>query len=228
MAQELRCETDDAATRLTCTSCDAAICPKCFVRTPVGFKCRTCVGAAPRPGGRERSSRTTVVAVALAVAGVLALVGWRLLGSGEEPLGDQSARFSGQSARDIERPFLGEPGSEGPLTFTATGFECGVEGAAGAVGGRVPQGRFCSLRLTVQNTGTQPETFLAAQQALLDPQARRYRPDDDPDLASRVVNPGNELTATLLFDVPPSVTPDEAELHRFERSRGVRVLLRPR
>ena len=88
------------------------------------------------------------------------------------------------------------------MTFTATGFECGPSGAAGAVDGRVPQGRFCSLRLRVQNTGTQPETFFAAEQSVLDSQARRYRPDDDPALASRVVNPGNELTATLLFDVP--------------------------
>ena len=228
MAQEIRCEQDDAATRLTCTGRDAPICPRCFVRTPVGFKCRTCVGAGAVRRDDPSPNRTTVLVVALAVAGGLALVGWRLLGPGDEPLVDESARYSGQSARDIERPFLGEPGSEGPLTFTATGFECGVEGAAGAVRGRVPQGRFCSLRLTVQNTGTQPETFVAAEQVLLDQQARRYRPDDDPDLASRVVNPGNELTATLLFDVPPTVNPDEAELHRFQRSRGVRVLLRPR
>ena len=226
VAQELRCEQDDVATRLTCTACDVPICPQCFVRTPVGFKCRTCVGAGAAIGRGRTPNRTTFIAVA--VAGVLALVGWRLLGSGDEGLVDESARYSGQSARDIERFFLGEAGSEGPLTFTATGFDCGVAGLAGAVRGRVPQGRFCSLRLTVQNTGTQPETFLAAEQVLLDPQARRYRPDDDPDLASRVVNPGNELTATLLFDVPPSVNPDEAELHRSQRSRGVRVLLRPR
>lgn len=226
MTQELRCEQDDAATRLTCTTCVAPICPKCFVRTPVGFKCRTCVGG-DRPPTRGPSGRT-VAAVALAVAGVLGLFGWQLLGSDGEPLGDESARYSGQSDRDIERPFLGEPGREGPLTFTATGFECGGGGAGGAVRGRIPQGRFCSLRLTVSNTGNQPETFYAAEQVLIDSQSRRYRPDDDPDLASRVVNPGNELTATLLFDVPPSVSPDEAELHRFERSRGVRVLLRAR
>jgi len=228
MAQELKCAQDDAATRLTCTACAAPICPKCFVRTPVGFKCRTCVGAGPAPARARATSRRTPLAAIAVVVGVVGLIGWRLLWPGDEPLVDESARYSGRSARDIERPFLGEPGREGSLTFTATGFECGAGGAGGAVRGRVPQGRFCSLRLTVSNTGTQPETFLLAEQVLLDPEARRYRPDDDPTLASRVVNPGNELTATLVFDVPPSVSPDEAELHRAERSRGVRVLLRPR
>ncbi|MDP8937889.1 MAG: DUF4352 domain-containing protein [Actinomycetota bacterium] len=173
-----------------------------------------------------RSRATGAVAV-VAVAG-LAVVGWLLLRPGDEPLVDESARYSGLSQRDIERPFLGEPGREGPLTFTATGFECGAVGADGAVRGRVPQGRFCTLAVRVQNTGTQPETFLAGSQFLVDAESRRYRPDDDPELASKVVNPGNELTATLLFDVPPAVTPDEAELHRSERSQGVRMLLRPR
>ena len=227
MTQDLKCEQDDVTTRLACTSCLAPICPKCLVRTPVGFKCRSCVGRAPPPT-RGASSRVAVAAVALVVAGVAALVGWRLLGPDDEPLGDTSARYSGLSARDIERPFLGEPGREGPITFTVTGFDCGASGPEGAVRGRTPQGRFCSLRLTVENTGTQPETFLASEQFLVDAESRRYRPDDDPDLASRVVNPGNQLTATLLFDVPPSVTPDEAELHRFGRSLGVRMLLRGR
>ena len=227
MAQELKCAEDDAATRLTCTACAAPICPKCFVRTPVGFKCRKCVGMG-RVAGPRPVNRTAVVVLTVVVAGVVALAGWRLLLPGDEPLGDESARYSGQSARDIERPFLGEPGSDGPLTFTVTGFDCGPPGTEGAAGGRVAQGRFCSLRLVVENTGTQPETFQLAEQFVLDPDARRYRPDDDPDLASRVVNPGNQLNATLVFDVPPSVRPDEAELHRFERSRGVRVLLRPR
>lgn len=227
MAQDLECEQDGAATRLTCTSCDSPICPKCFVRTPVGFKCRRCVGAAA-PARRRRPSRAAVATVAIVLAGIAGLGGWWLFGPDDEPLVDQSARYSGLSPRDIERAFLGEPGSDGPLTFTATGFQCGPGGAEGALGGRVPQGRFCTLLLTVQNTGTQPETFVAAEQFLIDVESKRYRPDEDPELASRVVNPGNELRATLRFDVPASVTPDEAELHRARRTGGVRMLLRPR
>ena len=225
---DLECQRDGVATRLTCTGCDSPICPKCFVRTPVGFKCRTCVGVAPGGRARRPAPRRTVGVVAVVAAAGLAVLGWALLRPGDEPLVDESARYSGLSQRDIERPFLGEPGREGALTFTATGFECGPAGVDGAVRGRVPQGRFCTLVLRVQNTGAQPETFLAGSQFLVDSESRRYRADDDPELASRVVNPGNELTATLVFDVPPAVTPDEAELHRLERSQGVRMLLRPR
>jgi hypothetical protein len=226
VAQRLECEQDGATTRLTCTRCSTPICPRCFVRTPVGFKCRACTGTVP-PGRASGRSRTVVATVAVVLAAAAALVGLRLVGGGDEPLVDESARYSGLSARDVERPFLGERRSEGPLAFTATAFEC-AGGGESAPAARAPQGRYCTLALTVANTGTEPETFVAAEQFLIDAEARRYRPDDDPELASRVVNPGNELRATLVFDVPESTTPDEAELHRFARSGGVRVVLRPR
>ncbi len=226
MVPDLRCEQDDAATRLTCSSCDDPVCPRCFVRTPVGFKCRSCLGAAGAPPP-ARSAPSWAVATLVGVVGALALVGWRLLGAGDQSPADLSARYPGRSARDVERPFLGEPGNDGSLTFTATGFECD-SGSDGAVEERIPQGRFCTLALTVRNTGTQPETFVAAEQLLVDAESRSYRPDPDGASATRVVNPGNELTATLIFDVPPEVTPGQAELHRVARSPGVRVLLRPR
>jgi len=165
--------------------------------------------------------------VAVVLAAAAALVGLRLFADDGEPLVDDSARYSGLSPRDIERPFLGERAPDGPLEFTATAFDCAGAGES-TPAGRLPQGRYCTLALTVENTGTQPETFVAARQFLVDAESRRYQPDDDPELASRVVNPGNELRATLVFDVPESVTPDEAELHRSGRSSGVRILLRPR
>ena len=68
----------------------------------------------------------------------------------------------------------------------------------------------------------------AAEQLLVDAESKRYRPDDEGASVTRVVNPGNELTATLLFDVPPSVSPDEAELRRLPGSPGARMLLPPR
>lgn len=42
-----RCEAHGEATRIRCIECDAAICPRCLVRTEVGHKCRSCASRVP-------------------------------------------------------------------------------------------------------------------------------------------------------------------------------------
>lgn len=48
----LTCEAHGDATRITCVDCDAPICPRCLVRTDVGYKCEACAQPAvgPEPG----------------------------------------------------------------------------------------------------------------------------------------------------------------------------------
>src|SRR6266496_1649540 len=62
-------------TRLSCSNCGAAICPRCMVSTPVGQKCPECA----RQSGRARGTPTTallarVFGAALATAAVGAVV----------------------------------------------------------------------------------------------------------------------------------------------------------
>jgi len=47
----LVCLRHKAETRLSCAECSTPICPKCAVRTPVGFKCPD---HATPPGARRR------------------------------------------------------------------------------------------------------------------------------------------------------------------------------
>ncbi len=42
-----KCSHEDS--RLTCSECDAPICSNCLVQCPVGFRCKTCVGANSKP-----------------------------------------------------------------------------------------------------------------------------------------------------------------------------------
>jgi hypothetical protein len=71
----LRCERHGVETRLRCAECETPVCPSCFVRTAVGFKCPTCAATAGGPrtygvgGGRRTTIVVAVAVVALLVAG---------------------------------------------------------------------------------------------------------------------------------------------------------------
>lgn len=65
------CSHDDS--RLTCSECDAPICSNCLVQCPVGFRCKTCVGANKKP----TQSPALTVAKAFGASFLVGLVaGW--------------------------------------------------------------------------------------------------------------------------------------------------------
>jgi len=46
----MKCAThSDVETNLKCGKCERPVCPKCFVQTPVGARCRDCAGMAKLP-----------------------------------------------------------------------------------------------------------------------------------------------------------------------------------
>jgi hypothetical protein len=62
-------------TRLRCNKCGKPICTKCAVRTPVGYRCRSCVNAQQRVFYADFRSRYYVIAALVALP--LSLVaGW--------------------------------------------------------------------------------------------------------------------------------------------------------
>jgi len=78
----LTCPRDGVDTRLQCAECSTPICPACYVRTSVGFRCEDCGAASGpchhyRPEARPRWHLVAAVAAAAVVLGavVLALVG---------------------------------------------------------------------------------------------------------------------------------------------------------
>jgi hypothetical protein len=140
--EEAICPRDAAVTRLRCTDCRKPICPRCFMRTPVGFKCQSC--AAPVPAAvalsrRSRPGRPLQMAAIVALV-VMALGTWALLGRS----GD------------------GEPASDGDVGVTPRSTaEGAVAGTGRALDGkewtlearRDGQGRICTrLRLNIGNS----------------------------------------------------------------------------
>lgn len=224
---ELTCEKHHTPTQLACAQCGRPACPRCLVWTEVGQKCRTCVP------GRAAAKRGPWVPVGVAVGVLLAVVvGAKAFGGGS------SAPDVPKSANQgTTQPGIGQPARDGALTFVVTRFDCGSKDIGDGPTKRTALGRYCVLEIKATNTGAQPTSFLVFTQMLLDAQRRRFAPDPGATVAYQRVgrpgsapitgeqmNPGAELTTSLVYDVPEGVTPVVAELHAG-RTLGVSVRL---
>lgn len=225
---ELKCERHHTPTHLTCAQCGRPSCPKCLVWTEVGQKCTTCV---PHRGGSSSNRSQVLVVGALVAALALAVA-------------IATGAFSGDSEPDVpvagntgqRQAGIGQPARDGPLTFVVTKFECpGKELGEGGLR-RTALGRFCILHFRATNSGNRPATLTFLDQVLLDRQKRRFAPDPtattvvrrssalEPPVPVQQLNPGAEVTTSIVYDVPEGVTPELAELHAG-RSLGVTVRL---
>ena len=244
---ELTCERDRAVTRLTCVQCAAPICPRCLVRTPVGLKCPVC-GAQRSSGSRRPRQPATWAVPAVIVFVLLAVFGLPRLfsskntqdaGSTANPLVETVPPSLGVAGPELRARYgrIGQEARDGDLAFTVTSMDCGATQVTGGPEVRTAQGRFCVMKLDIKNFGRGPAAFLGSAQTVLDEQERRFQPDPSAtaaepenvgrDLTRAVVNPGNELAAVLVFDVPPDVTPVVASL-RAGPGPGTFINLAPR
>lgn len=229
---ELTCERHGTLTRLSCARCDRPICPKCFVRTPVGYSCTECAGRGPTATGHRRSlwAVVTGLLVVAAVVGGLALPG--LIGGDDEPddplLGD-----SDDSGVDWD-PALGDEITLRGLTFVVDAAHCGSEVLEGG-DARPAVGRWCYVVFTLDNRGLGPQVFVAPGQLLADRDGRLFGFDAGASASLEVnqgrevvtvtVNPGTVSRVALAYDVPPGVEPEAVLLRNSSRGGGVRVAI---
>lgn len=235
------CLEHAAVTRLTCVKCRTPICPKCLVRTPVGMKCMTC---GDKPGGlveaepvsRRRVSPLVPLVVAAVVALAIALP--RLLSSGGEssPPDTEPIGIVADPSGPARRAMLGQEVRDGDLAFGVEEVECGLERLPLESGGvREAQGQYCAVKIDVVNTGRNPATFPARSQLLVDTAQRRFELDvfatigyaanGGRDVLQPVINPGNQLEAVLVFDVPHDVRLAAVALRAGEGGPGAMLWL---
>jgi hypothetical protein len=208
VADSTTCERHGTPTHIACATCATPICPQCLVRTPVGFKCRTCTSGSGR-GGRRRWLRP--VAMGALAVGVLALPsGVRLLAERDD--GDPPAAATSTATAGV-----GEEVRDAGLSFVVRSFDCetGVDAQT------------CRLGVSAINHGAGPEELFGRLQFLVDDAGRRYGPEEGMGLFSEELNPEEEGELRLIFDLPPAITINEAELHTYPGSLGARVQLRP-
>jgi hypothetical protein len=141
-------------------------------------------------------------------------------------LGDRSREDPGPAR-------LGDPVRDGQFEFVVAAVDCGARRLPAPGGERPALGQFCLVRLAVRNVGGEGRTLEAARRYLLAPGGRKASADlgvtlalSGPRLLSTLVNPGNRVQGTLVYDVPRGAAPTGMELHNSPFSRGVRVRLR--
>jgi hypothetical protein len=127
---------------------------------------------------------------------------------------------------------LGRPVRDGQFEFVVRSVDCGARRLRGVAGTRDALGQFCLVRLTVRNVGIQGRTLEAARQYLLVAGGGKATVDllatagqGGQRLVSVLVNPGNRVQGTLVYDVRRDAGPTGLELHDSPFSRGVRVAL---
>jgi Domain of unknown function (DUF4352) len=129
---------------------------------------------------------------------------------------------------------LNEVASDGKFAFTVTGVSCGKTSAGtNQYLQKQAQGQFCFVNVTVKNTGSEAQTFDSSSQYLYDAANSKFSADGTASLYANPegstflnqINPGNEVSGILVFDLPKEKVPTTAELHDSAFSGGVKVNL---
>jgi Protein kinase domain/Domain of unknown function (DUF4352) len=175
-----------------------------------------------RRWGRRLVGGVVVLAVLLVLASAL---GDRDRSAGRDPRAGRAGR--------TPTPGLREPARDGQFEFVVRSVRCGLRRVGPELARRTPQGRFCLVAVGVANVGTEARHFTADTQRLFGADGRRHSVDaaatavgGGGGLLHVLVNPGNRVQGTLVYDVPARMRPARMELHDSPFSRGVTVELR--
>ncbi|GIG60490.1 hypothetical protein Lfu02_48620 [Longispora fulva] len=131
-------------------------------------------------------------------------------------------------------PSIGTPVRDGKFEFVVKKVECGVDQVGGDYLNKSAQGQFCLVTLSVKNIGNKPQTMSDSNQKGFGANNARYSPDStaslyaNPDSAQvwyTEINPGNEVTGLIVFDIPKDGQLLSLELHDSLFSGGVKVKL---
>jgi hypothetical protein len=177
------------------------------------------------PPRRSRSG-LIVFLVILTVSGVCCV------GAGLAAL-TWSGALKGESVLGSAPPGLNTAVRDGKLEFVVTSATCGHKSVGRDVIARKPQGQFCVVSLTVANIGTEAVPFADSFQKAIGPGGEVYGTDTTAGVFANesgtsvwtVINPGNEVTGKIVFDIPKDTKIDKLVLHDTPFSGGVTVFL---
>jgi hypothetical protein len=129
---------------------------------------------------------------------------------------------------------LGQPAQDGQLMFTANKITCGVNAVGPPEDYVTPTGQFCVVSLDIRNVGTGPAIFADALQEAYAANGDRYGTDSaaglyanpDPTIFFNDINPGIDVHAMVVYDIPKGANITRLELHESPGSRGVLIKVR--
>jgi Domain of unknown function (DUF4352) len=128
-------------------------------------------------------------------------------------------------------PGLNTAVKDGKFEFVIASVSCGHPSVSRAFVSRPAQGQFCLVALSVRNVGTKSQTFADAFQKANGPTGDSYAADTAAGLLANtdganvwtLINPGNKVSGTIVFDIPASATISTVELHDSALSHGVTI-----
>ncbi|MFI5929588.1 DUF4352 domain-containing protein [Micromonospora sp. NPDC051543] len=141
------------------------------------------------------------------------------------------------SAKAEEKPAktakIGQPARDGKFEFTVKSSKCGVAKIGSDVLGAKAQGQFCLVMVNVKNIGKEAQMFDGSSQKAYAADGTEYSADTGAAIYANKnaetflndVNPGNQVTGVVVFDIPKNVKLTKLELHDSPFSGGVDVTL---
>jgi hypothetical protein len=176
----------------------------------------------PRPRRTGRNILITMLGVFALCCGGGAVLAIKLSGG-----------LPGTSVIGPAPPGLNTPVKDGKFTFVVSSVTCGKPSVGRSVFTRKAQGTYCLVAVTVQNTGTEAQSFSDGFQKLLGSDGTVYSADivagvianeNIAGLWTRIV-PGNKVSGTIVYDVPMQTQIAKVELHDSGFSKGAVVTL---
>ncbi|MGY0002503.1 DUF4352 domain-containing protein [Micromonospora sp. I033] len=128
---------------------------------------------------------------------------------------------------------IGQPARDGKFEFTVKSSKCGVAKIGTDLIGAKAQGQFCLVTLNVRNIGKESQMFDGSSQKAYAANGTEYSADGGAAIYANKnaetflndINPGNQVTGVVVFDIPKKVKLAKLELHDSPFSGGVTVSL---
>lgn len=126
---------------------------------------------------------------------------------------------------------LGTPVRDGNLEFTVSRVRCGVTEVGSGLVKRTAKGQYCLADVKVRNVKTDARRLYEPFQKLVDSAGEKHGAEISMRLVLRdqtlwdKVEPGRQVSGTMVFDIPRDAKPESLELHDGIASGGVTVRL---
>ncbi|MEU8298948.1 DUF4352 domain-containing protein [Micromonospora sp. NPDC048909] len=128
---------------------------------------------------------------------------------------------------------IGQPARDGKFEFTVKSSKCGVAKVGSDLVGEKAQGQFCLVTVNVKNIGKEAQMFDGSSQKAYAADGTEYSSDTGAAIYANKnaetflndINPGNQVTGVVVFDIPKKVKLAKLELHDSPFSGGVTVAL---
>ncbi|MGC4835206.1 DUF4352 domain-containing protein [Micromonospora vinacea] len=171
-----------------------------------------------------------IATFALLATGLIAL------GCGAGSTDDATSKADAVGAKGDDKPKtakVGEAARDGKFEFTVKSAKCGVAKIGTDVIGAKAQGQFCLVTLNVKNIGKEAQLFDGSSQKAYAADGTEYSADTGAAIYANKnaetflndINPGNQVTGVVVFDIPKNVKLTKLELHDSMFSGGVDVAL---